>query len=367
MYETFFGFRQRPFDLTPDPRFVVLTDSHREALNTLEYGIAARKGLMLLVGEAGSGKTTLVRTAMSRQPRGVHAVNISNPTLSRAEFVELLAARFGLSAAARASKAVMLLELETLLWSRAAAGETTLLVVDEAQSLPAELLEEVRLLANIESNDQKLLQVVLAGQPELAALLDAQHLRQLKQRVALRAEIGRLSEADAVGCVSGRLREAGAVPADVFTRDAVARLHHWANGLPRTICVLADNALLAGFAAGRKPVTADLVDEVAESLGLEAHGPTPVAKRAEPAAGAAEPAAPRAERTIASPEPTPERPEPSAPDPAVRTKGAEPVAPSATPASQPAEPTAPGSSAQGSSAEMFGTFGAKRRRFAFFG
>jgi type II secretory pathway predicted ATPase ExeA len=325
MYEQFFGLTCRPFDLTSDPRFAVLTESHREALHTLEYGIAARKGLMVLIGEAGSGKTTLVRTAIARQARGVHTVHLTNPTLSRSEFVELLAARFGLSQAARASKAAMLLELEPLLRSRAAEGETTLLVVDEAQSLPGELLEEVRLLANIESDEQKLLQVVLVGQPELGGLLDEHDLRQLKQRVALRASIGRLDARDTAACVSGRVREAGGSPADTFSRDAVARLHARAGGLLRVVSVLADNALLAAFAAGQKPVTAALVDEAARGLGLADAGAGPAAAEPEPQARAAvvveEPVQVAADELVAT----------------------------------------------GARSEMFGTFSAKRRRFALFG
>ena len=152
MYETFFGLAERPFDLTPDPRFLVLTDSHREVLSNLEYGIASRKGVTVVVGEAGSGKTTLIRTVIARQPQRVLSVHINNPTLTRQEFVETLASKFGLSDRAVASKASMLAELETLLRSRNARGETTVLIVDEAQSLSLELLEEIRLLANTETD-----------------------------------------------------------------------------------------------------------------------------------------------------------------------------------------------------------------------
>ena len=149
MYEAFFEFRERPFDLTPNPRFLVLTEKHREALSNIEYAIGSRKGITLLIGEAGSGKTTLIRTAIGAQPSRVHCVHLHNPSLSRIEFVETLAERFGLSPEARSSKAALLRELELLLARRAAARETTVLVVDEAQSLPIELLEEIRLLANI--------------------------------------------------------------------------------------------------------------------------------------------------------------------------------------------------------------------------
>ena len=151
MYEQFFGLRERPFDLTPSPRFLVPTESHREALSNLEYGIASRKGITLLVGEAGAGKTTVIRAAVERQSTRVRCVHVNNPTLSRSEFVEVLATKFGLSDRAAQSKAALLAELEALLLERRARDETTVLIVDEAQSLPLELLEEIRLLANIET------------------------------------------------------------------------------------------------------------------------------------------------------------------------------------------------------------------------
>src|SRR5262245_8764152 len=147
MYEQFFGFRERPFELTADPRYLVLTEPHREALSNIEYGIASRKGITLIVGDAGSGKTTVIQAAIERWTTAVHCVHLNNPALTRREFVEMLAARFNLSERARNSKAVLLLELETLLRQRREANETTVLIVDEAQSLPIGLLEEIRLLA----------------------------------------------------------------------------------------------------------------------------------------------------------------------------------------------------------------------------
>jgi type II secretory pathway predicted ATPase ExeA len=253
MYETFFGLRERPFDLTPNPRFLVLTDSHREVLSNLEYGVTSRKGVTLVVGEAGSGKTTLIRTVIARHARNVHAVHVTNTTLSRAEFVETLAMKFGLSDAARGSKAALLSELETLLVARYERGESTVLIVDEAQSMSLELLEEVRMLANTESNIEKLLPVILAGQPELADRLNHQDLRQLKQRVALRCELHPLSDRETAAYVAGRIAVAGGVAARVFTREAVSLIHEAAKGLPRTVSVVADNALLGGFARRLRP------------------------------------------------------------------------------------------------------------------
>ncbi|HYN09261.1 MAG TPA: AAA family ATPase [Vicinamibacterales bacterium] len=283
MYEQFFGLRERPFDLTPNPRFLVLTESHREALANLEYGIGSRKGITLLVGEAGSGKTTMIRAAVEKMPARVHCVHLHNPTLSRPEFVEMLATRFGLSEEASQSKATMLIELEALLRARRAASETSVLVVDEAQSLPAELLEEIRLLANIETNDEKLLSLIIAGQPELAERLNDQSLRQLKQRIALRCELQPLSAQETAGYIAGRIRAAGGTGAKVFTREAVALIHERALGIPRTISVIADNALVGGLAAGQRPVGSELVREICRDFDLkgavpvQAHPPSPQA------------------------------------------------------------------------------------------
>ena len=277
MYESFFGLRERPFDLTPNPRYLVPIESHREALSNLEYGIASRKGITLLVGEAGSGKTTCIRTAIERQPLRVHCVHLHNPTLSRAEFNELLAARFGLSDRAAGSKAHLLIELETLLQSRQRQGETTVLVVDEAQSLPLDLLEEIRLLANIETNDDKLLSVIMAGQPELAERLNQAALRQLKQRVALRCELRPLTLGETVEYLAGRIQAAGGTGADLFAPDAISVIHSHSRGVPRTISVIADNALVGAFAAGVRVVSRQIVLEVCRDFDL--NGPAPGAPR----------------------------------------------------------------------------------------
>jgi len=268
MYEAYYGFRDRPFDLTPNPRFLVLTDAHREALSNLEYGIASRKGITLLIGEAGTGKTTVIRTALDRQPERVHCIQIQNPALTRTEFVELLATRFNLSARARESKGSFLVELEALLRRRRDNGEWTVVVMDEAQSLPLELLEEVRLLANMEANGEMLLSVILAGQPELADRLNETSLRQLKQRVALRCALQPLTILETCAYLTGRIRAAGGVGAQTFTREAVLLIHERAKGIPRTVSVIADNALLTGFAAEQRPVGTKIILEVCRDLDL---------------------------------------------------------------------------------------------------
>jgi len=272
MYERFYGLRERPFDLAPNPRFLVLTDSHREVLSNLEYAIASRKGVTVVIGEAGSGKTTLIRSVLQRQPEEVHTVHLTNPTLSREEFVETLAAKFNLSEAAGRSKATMLAELEELLHDRRTRREVTVLIIDEAQSVPRELLEEVRLLANIEADDERLISVILAGQPELADRLDEPALRQLKQRVALRCRLRPLTDRETAGYIAGRIAAAGGIGGEVFTREAVTLIHEASAGLPRTISVLADNTLLGGFAAGVKPVRSRIVREVCRDFGLPLAG-----------------------------------------------------------------------------------------------
>jgi general secretion pathway protein A len=288
MYESFYGFRERPFDLTPNPRFLVMTDVHREALSNLEYGIASRTGITLLVGDAGTGKTTLIRTALERQPERVHCVHLQNPALTRAEFVEMLAWRFELSDRARESKTVLLLELEDVLKRRAEAGESTVLLIDEAQSLPRDILEEIRLLANIETNERKLLSVIMAGQPEVTSLLNDESLRQLKQRVALRCELRPLTLQETAGYIAGRIRSAGGVGAQVFTREAVTLIHERSRGIPRTISVICDNALLTGFAVGQRPVNSSTIREVCRDfdLGRDAPAEPPAAPSAAPAEAA---------------------------------------------------------------------------------
>jgi type II secretory pathway predicted ATPase ExeA len=269
MYEQFFGLRERPFDLTPNPRFLVMTDGHREALSNLEYAIDSRKGVTLLLGEAGSGKTTVIRAAVEQATSRVHCVHLHNPALTRNEFVEMLAARFELSDEARRSKTALLLEIESLLQKRYETREATVLIVDEAQSLSTELLEEIRLLANIETNDEKLLTLVIAGQPELGSKLDDPSLRQLKQRIALRCELRPLTLHETLVYLAGRIRAAGGVTSRIFTREAATLLHQTAAGIPRTINVLADNALLAAFARQQSPVTSQIVTEIVQDFRID--------------------------------------------------------------------------------------------------
>jgi general secretion pathway protein A len=265
MYERFYGLQERPFDLSPNPRFLCFTPQHREALAHLEYGLAGRPGVTVLVGEAGTGKTTLVRKALASGNLAT-IVHLTNPTLTRAEFFDYLASSFGFSAEAGRSKIQFLRELESALNNDA--GPRLALVVDEAQSVPYELLEEIRLLTNAESSIGRSLAVVLAGQPELGRRLDEARLRQLKQRVVLRCELTPLSLKDTAAYIHARVRTAGGEATQLFTRDAVVAIHQHSNGIPRVISVICDNALVNGFAADQKPVGANTVHEVCKSLSL---------------------------------------------------------------------------------------------------
>jgi general secretion pathway protein A len=263
MYEAFFGLRERPFDLTPNPRFLLMTPRHREALTTLEYGLTARTGIALLSGEAGTGKTTIVHAALqSQQVRQSRAVYLNNPALTRDEFIEFLAIGFGLSEAAATSKTRCVSEMTKVLASRYASGTMSALVIDEAQGLSDELLEEVRLLANIESAAEKLLSIVLAGQPEIADRLNQPSLRQLKQRIGLRCSLAALTPPETAAYITARLRIAGGDDNQVFTDEAIDTIHDRAQGIPRTISVIADNALVTAFAMDQRPVDRNVVLEV---------------------------------------------------------------------------------------------------------
>ncbi len=270
MYQDFFELDELPFELTPNPRYLFLTKQHREALSTLEYGLFSAKGVTALVGEAGTGKTTLLHAALeSERCRNVSCVHLMNPTLTRDEFVEMLSSRFGLSSRASTSKTVMLQELDAILRDRRTRGQITALVIDEAQSLSGELLEEIRLLANSETATEKLLPLVLAGQPELKDRLNETGLRQLKQRVTLRCEITSFTYQETAAYIAQRIRVAGGDAIRLFTREAVILIHERSAGIPRTINVICDNALLTACGLGKTRVDSRMVLEVARDFDLE--------------------------------------------------------------------------------------------------
>jgi type II secretory pathway predicted ATPase ExeA len=217
----------------------------------------------------------LLRAALaSDRCRHVSCVFIDNPTLTRTEFFETLAARFELGGNAEKSKAMLLGKLDSMIRGRQTRGTITGLVVDEAQALPDEILEEIRLLANMETPDGKLLPVVLSGQPELSERLNQPGLRQLKQRIALRCELKPLDLTDTASYIASRIRTAGGDPENIFTREAVMLIHHYSRGVPRTISVMCDNALMSGFALDQRPVDGEIVREVCRDFDL---GAAPVA------------------------------------------------------------------------------------------
>jgi general secretion pathway protein A len=275
MYEGFYGLRERPFDLTPNPRFLLLTGKHREAISNLQYGLRSGRGLTLLVGEAGTGKTTVVRAVLEEfQREGARIAYLNNPTLTRAEFYEFMTGAFDLTPHAAASKVTFLRELQQKLVEHRTARVLTALVIDEVQAMPDELLEEVRLLANLETSTEKLLPMVLSGQPELADRLNKQSLRQLKQRVSLRCELAALDQRETGEYIAGRLRIAGGNSVLVFTRQAVELIYVHSGGIPRLVSVICDNALISGFAADRRPVDREIVADVCRDFDLaQQHSP----------------------------------------------------------------------------------------------
>jgi type II secretory pathway predicted ATPase ExeA len=237
-------------------------------------GIRSRVGVTVLIGEAGTGKTTLVRTAMAQvdaSSKGNPTIwaYLRNPTLNQSDFLRFLASGFGLRVDAEVSKTRLLGDLERLL----AGGQRAALVVDEAQSVPLDLLEEIRLLANIESDTEKLLPVLLVGQPELAARLNEPALRQLKQRVALRCTLAPLTLQESGAYIAGRIEIAGGNPRALFSRDAVMAIHEASGGIPRTISVICGNALLTGYAEEQRPINRKIIETVCRDFDLSLQVP----------------------------------------------------------------------------------------------
>ena len=269
MYKTFYNFRLNPFEITPDPSFLFSTPRHNEALASLYYGVRARKGFVVLTGEVGTGKTLLVRCVLELLRRtGVAFAYVFNPSLSALEFIRYIAGDFGLPVAGKA-KDELILALSAFLVDRHQRKLATLLVVDEAHHLAPELLEEVRLLTNLETTQQKLLQIVLAGQPELDTMLDSFELRQIKQRVALRCHLEPLNLEETRGYIQRRL-QIGGVGTDItiFSEAAIGTVFRHSKGFPRTINTICENALLSGYARRAAVIGPEIVDEVASDLRL---------------------------------------------------------------------------------------------------
>ena len=267
MYAEFYGLKELPFALTPDPRFIYFTPSHTEVMANLHYGIESGKGLIVVTGEVGTGKTTILRWMMQRLERTVMVAYLFNPRLSVTEFYQHIAAL--LDVQNWETKPELLTSLGQALESRHGRGLRTVLIIDEAQGLSQSVLEEIRLLSNFESNTAKQLQIVLTGQPELREVLNNPDLRQLKQRVALRCVIKAMPTVDETNrYITSRLLAAGARRTDIFSPDAVDYIYRCTEGIPRNINNICDNALLAGYAAGASTIDQAIIEEVAENLDM---------------------------------------------------------------------------------------------------
>ena len=293
MYEEHFGVQRPPFRMSPDTEFLFLTEGHREALAGLIYSIVQRKGFTVLVGEAGTGKSTLLQRVLETVPAQTSLV--TNPRLSPAEFLEYALLDFGLEDLP-ASKAQRLMKLQNFLLEAAGRQEAAVLIVDEAHTMSPEVLEEIRLLTNLETPEGKLLQIVLAGQDELSQLLNRDDLRQLKQRVAVRLNLRPLTASQAKSYIGHRWKVAGGEEPP-FDDGAYSAINLYSRGVPRLINVVADNALLTAFSAGEACVTGEHVHGAARDLDLVRRLPeptppadgrraAPVAKQEAPPAGA---------------------------------------------------------------------------------
>ena len=270
MYLEFYGLKQVPFDLTPNPRFLFHSGKHREALNNLLYGIRERKGFVQLTGEVGSGKTTLCRAMLEQLDGRFSTAVILNPVLNAEELMKAIATEFVLEArdldrldAVSAISGFLLKQVEQ--------GRESVLIIDEAQNLTEELLEQVRLLSNIETDDRKLLQIVLLGQPELRDRLNSHRLRQLRQRITVRYHLKPLTRFEMTQYVQHRLELAGAKGVPYFTRPALWRVYFYSRGIPRLVNAVCDKALLAGYVEHSDRITHRMVGRAIRELEGDIH------------------------------------------------------------------------------------------------
>ncbi len=272
MYKSFFHLTRNPFDLTPDPNCFVSTRRHNEALAALYYGVRWHKGFVVVTGEVGTGKTLLLRCLLRllKESKDVAYAYVFNGRLSPVEFLQYILSDYGLPTSGK-NKSELLIELGQFLISRGSKKLTTVLIVDEAHLLSEEILEEIRLLSNLETADDKLLQVVLVGQPELDEKLDSLGLRQLKQRIALRAQLAPLDQEETREYIDKRLQIAGApLQGDpIFPQETVSVVYWYSQGLPRLINTICENALIASYARQGHSVTPEIINEVAREFRLD--------------------------------------------------------------------------------------------------
>jgi general secretion pathway protein A len=268
MYKVFFGLHSNPFNVNPDPRYLFLTRHTEEALACLTYGVESRKGFVLLTGEVGTGKTTLLNKLMQwLQLQRVATAFVFNSRMDVPEFLDYMMTDFGIPCDSR-EKSQILLRFNNWLLDRYRAGETAVLIIDEAQNLSDEVLEEIRLMTNFETFTEKLLQIVLVGQPELEQRLRQPQLRQLRQRLTLRAKTYPLKQEETEAYIAQRLRIAGSNGQQFSDREALAAIHVYATGIPRLVNLICEHCLVSAFVDQQKAVTKDVVEAVARDLDL---------------------------------------------------------------------------------------------------
>jgi type II secretory pathway predicted ATPase ExeA len=273
MYHKFYGLSENPFNVNPDPRYLYVTEHIQEALACLHYGIENRKGFILLTGEVGTGKTTILNKLLeSLREKGIATAFIFNSRLNTVQFLDFMLADFGLPTEPRV-KSQMLMRLNQWLVERYQAGGTTVLIIDEAQNLSMEVLEEVRLLTNLETSSEKLLQIVLAGQPELEHKLSQPQVRQLRQRITLRGKTYPLTAEELPKYLSERLRIAGWDGRRIFSGEAVEKIHQYACGIPRVVNLLAEHALISGYASHQRVIGPEIIMELVKEFELDVIGP----------------------------------------------------------------------------------------------
>jgi general secretion pathway protein A len=275
MYKSFYRLRANPFNVNPDPRFLYPTRQVHEALSALAYGVQRRKGFILLTGEVGTGKTTLLNRLMDwLRTNRISTAFMFNPRLDVPQFFEFMLNDFGLTTESR-DKGQMLQRLNHWLLDRFRDGETAVLVIDEAQNLSLELLEEIRLLTNLETSTEKLLQIILSGQPELEQKLRDPNLRQLRQRITLRCRTHPLNLTDTSAYIAQRLRIAGANGEPIFSPEAVSKIFEYSQGIPRVINLLCEHALISGFVDRQEPIVPETINTVAREFELDVVSPIP--------------------------------------------------------------------------------------------
>ena len=272
MYNAFFGFTSSPFSLSPDPAFLYRSAQHEEALANLIYGVQSRKGFIVLTGEVGTGKTTMLECLRDYlEAQFIEFAFIFNSRITPDQFFEMIAYDLDLRCT-RTSKTEVLFALNALLLQQAERGRTTVLIVDEAHNLEWEVLEEIRLLGTLETRHGKLIQVIMAGQPELDRKIEAPNLRQLKQRIVLRCNLDAFTLEDSREYINARMAKAGLADQRVLSPDLIAEIHLRAQGIPRVINAVCDNLLLTCFATETKVATLDMLDEVSKDMRLETTG-----------------------------------------------------------------------------------------------